>query len=264
MAFFARQGIIALVMLIPMDVLGAVITSLSHRSSTRAARAPNSFKMRLCNAYASNEALEMRRLQEPQLVEYPLPYKACHDYILPLQDGDQLQFRTGRHVIGTFVVRGLPSSGNMLLLVPHRRSPTNSALSFESHIFGDVSGTLAQIAVVDAYQYLGPNKTRIMISEDMGESASLLSTNQEELRYNSVVRVSPGSYRLNMMDGPTSCSSNVLTARTNERYVVMRVGDGKEQELVSYPQVQGSNAIRKFSGNLCWLASLSFLMLFFL
>ncbi|CAK0840243.1 unnamed protein product [Prorocentrum cordatum] len=34
------------------------------------------FKLRLCNAYAWPEPVEMSRVQEPKLVEYPLAYKA--------------------------------------------------------------------------------------------------------------------------------------------------------------------------------------------
>lgn len=224
----------------------AEVAAEPQQPEVAAPRAPEPvgmYKLRLCNAYAWPEPLEMRRVEEPKLVEYPLPYKSCHDYSLPLRNGDQLQFRAGDVSIGTFSVRGLPEDPrNQLLLIPHRRDASSAAVTFDSHIYRGAGGS--QVAVIDTYS--GPEQSTLMIEEP---------TRQEELRFNSVVAVTPGSYKFAL--SPASQQDTVdasrmpaaagveLSTRADENYVVLRVGMGAgkgeafPEELVVFPGFSG-------------------------
>lgn len=194
----------------------------------------STYKLRLCNAFAWAHPLEMSRVQEPQLVEYPLPYKACHDYLLPLQEGDELQFNAGGQRIGSFAVRSLPEeTGSLLLIVPHRRDRESTAVAFESHIFKTNSD--AQVAVIDVYR--GPEKSTVMIGE---------GGRREELPFDSVVALAPGSYpfalqgadHLSANKRRAAAKSSSLVAKKEENYCILRVGMGDDsfpEELVMFP-----------------------------
>jgi len=199
------------------------------------------FKLRLCNAYAWPEPVEMSRVQEPKLVEYPLAYKACHDYALPLSAGDELQFKAGSDRIGTFEVRSLPENpDDLLMIVPHRRDTDSQAVVFESHVFKQ-SGS-AQVAVVDVYK--GQQLSPVIVAEGQ---------RHEVLPYGSVVGLAPGAY--DFMLGSNDTSSNTshrnadikpnakkapakLNVLKDKNYVVLRMGMGDTsfpEELVAFP-----------------------------
>lgn len=205
------------------------------------------YNLRLCNAYAWPAPVTMSRVQEPKLLEYPLAYKECHEYLLPLREGDELQFRAGDVSIGTFSVRGLPEDPHsLLMLIPHRRDEVSAAVAFDSHIFHGGSG--AQVAVIDAYR--GPEQSTLLIDEPAHE--------KEELSFGSVVAMAPGSYRLSLGGWGLpnarrkAGASAQLHAQEKGSYVVLRVGAARSnlgieaypEELVVFPSAQTSSAQR--------------------
>jgi len=197
---------------------------------------PKAFQLRLCNAYAWSAPLEMRRVQEPKLVEYPLPYKECHDYSLPLSDGDELSFRAGDLNIGTFFVRGLPKAPAMLLLVPHRKDPNSMAVVFDSHMYTE--GQYPQVALVDAYT--GAGQSPLYLQE---------KDHREELRFNSVITLTPGDYEVSLGSNATKLPAKAakLKALVQEKYVVIRVGNtlnstgmATDEDMVVFPPFSGA------------------------
>mmetsp|Transcript_155617 Transcript_155617/g.290448 ORF Transcript_155617/g.290448 Transcript_155617/m.290448 type:complete len:320 (+) Transcript_155617:112-1071(+) len=223
------------------------------------------YQLRMCNAYAHSKPLEMRRVQAPQLIEYPLPYKECHDYTLPLKTGDELRFRAGEQVVGTFVVRGLPKPGALLLIVPHRRESTSAALAFDSHVFARGS-KVSQVAMVDAF--CSPvSKASVSLKEtsaahsafvrltdasdsenrtsSLRQSGSKQKPRKQDLRFNTVVELKPGSYQMTLgtsTKGSSQARQVKLNALEHEAYVAIRLGfnDGKgaswPEELVVFPR----------------------------
>merc|ERR1711924_173029 len=103
----------------------------------------------ICNAYTSKKGLDVIQVRTMDRLTgtSPLAYKQCREYELPLQEGDQIDFKAGELDVGTFYATGLPKSSASLLLVPHRREPNSASISFESHAFADMKSP--QIAVVD-------------------------------------------------------------------------------------------------------------------
>mmetsp|Transcript_71909 Transcript_71909/g.113958 ORF Transcript_71909/g.113958 Transcript_71909/m.113958 type:complete len:268 (-) Transcript_71909:20-823(-) len=187
----------------------------------------------ICNAYTSKVPLDILfvRTQLKMTSGKPLAYKQCMQSSVALAEGDQLDFKAGHNDVGTFYTTGLPKYQSSLLLVAHRRNPHAIGLRFESHAFAQVQNP--QIAVIDA----SPDKS----SGTVKISESLLATSdstheapmEDDLRFNSVVAVNPGAYHLSLA-GNNSTSFN---AATSGKYVVMRVGSGKDAEADGeYPQ----------------------------
>lgn len=209
----------------------------------RSVPVPAPRKLRLCNAFASAKPLEMRRIQEPRLIEYPLPFKECRDYSLPLQQGDELLFRAGGKDVGTFSVQSLPSSGSLLLLVPHRKKPSSeAALAFQSHVFAQAN--LSQVALIDAFSGATHEPSQ-------GHSVTVAETRRregvwrpdatgEDLKFNSVVTLTPGFYHLALSKtGRQNASQEFLNANGQEAFVALRVGVGTSfpEELVVFPRL---------------------------
>jgi len=194
----------------------------------------------------------MRRIQEPRLIEYPLPFKECRDYSLPLQQGDELLFRAGGKDVGTFSVQSLPSSGSLLLLVPHRKKPSSeAALAFQSHVFAQAN--LSQVALIDAFSGATHEPSQ-------GHSVTVAETRRkegvwrpdatgEDLKFNSVVTLTPGFYHLALSKtGRQNASQEFLNANGQEAFVALRVGVGLgwggnpeelafPEELVVFPRL---------------------------
>jgi len=199
-------------------------------------------RLRVCNAFASTAALEMQRVQEPRLVEYPLPFKECRDYTLPLKLGDELLFRASGKDVGTFAVQKLPSAGSLLLLVPHRkRAASEEAVSFMSHMFAP-TGSLSQLALIDTVsegvdqRQKTPSVTLAETSRQQGGWTSERAG--EEMGFNEVVSLAPGYYHLALPSAGNS-SQVYLNANGQESYVALRVGGSSSypEELVVFPHV---------------------------
>merc|ERR1719181_363375 len=159
----------------------------------------------------------------------PMPYKTCRDLSSPLKAGDKLEFKVGDATAGTFSVSDLPNNDATLLLVIHRHDTLSTAVAFESHVFAKLGN--AQVAIIDTYKGKARATPRIKDIESSGKKAR-----SEELRYNSVVAVNPGTYEveLDSEDGETKARSE-LVALNRESYVVLRTGV-EAQQGESYPQ----------------------------
>lgn len=192
------------------------------------------FLMRMCNAYASSSPLEVHVGKTAALVTPPLPYKQCRDISIPLRQGEDLNFHERRNgvvsLIGAFAVRELPGPGSTLLLIPHRRSPHSTSMTFASHVFAETASP--QIAVLDVYD--GTDASSALEIEERSEQHANASEaelgRREPLEYNSVVSLTPGEYQLTaskdagkqqglMKKGPVP-----LSVKGTGVYVIMRVG----------------------------------------
>jgi len=186
-------------------------------------------RLRVCNAYPYGEALDVFRGKE-KMTQEPLEYKMCGDFASPLLAGDKLKFRVGDANAGTFTVSDLPNNDAVLLLVIHRHDTLSTAVSFQSHVFANLLN--AQVAVIDTYK--GRAHGFAAITDG--------SKREEKLRYNSVVAVNPGEYKVSLEDARSKRSIvENLVALNRESYVVIRTGvestSGKEypQDLIVYP-----------------------------
>lgn len=195
-------------------------------------------RLRVCNAYPYSAALDVIRGKGERLTgDEPMAYKTCRDFLSPLKAGDKLEFKVGDASAGTFAVSDLPNNDAVLLLVIHRHDTMSTAVSFESHVFANLLN--AQVAILDTYK--GSARAIPRIAD--AEATSQKSSRSEELRYNSVVAVNPGVYKVELIgqDGELK-AKNRLVALNRESYVVLRTGveaqqgPSYEQELVVFPE----------------------------
>lgn len=203
-------------------------------------------KLRICNAY-DGDPLDIRQAQAAssgaprRLTEAPLAFKACRDFDAQLESRDQIRFASGGASVGAFTATRVPTDAAVLLLIVSRRDENSRTAVFQSHSFARVKAT--QIAVIDAYH--GPSKSFVQITDARGEKKGPQSLMQraENLRYNSVIAVTPGPYIVSLVgvDGAKN-EAGLLTARGTDDYVMMRVGRGSDEELVLYGSAAGQAA----------------------
>jgi hypothetical protein len=213
----------------------------------------------ICNAYASPKSLSITqvRTQETLTQGSSLAYKQCQDFTIPLQEGDQLDFKAGNLDVGTFHATGLPSSAASLLLIPHRKTPNSVGVAFESHAFAELQSP--QIAVIDAYRGKSKSSTgAVKIIERLSakDSQADLTPVEEELKFNSVVAVNPGQYEVSLMSsGSKNTASVPLSAGGSQKYVIMRLGaEGQSGEHAApYPEelLVFPNGAARFGKHLC-------------
>jgi len=195
--------------------------------------------LRVCNAYPYAGALDVYRdrgEKEKLTHDKPMPYKACRDLATHLKSGDKLEFKVGDASAGSFSVADLPDNDAVLLLVCHRHDVVSTAMSFESHVFGNLAN--AQVAIIDAYkgaQHATPHIKDVKATK---------SKRDEPLRFDSVVAVNQGKYEI-VLDKDVNGKQMAkvpLVALNHESYVIMRTGvEAKEgesyaEELVVFPQ----------------------------
>lgn len=201
--------------------------------------------LRICNAFAHQQPLKIRCLRTSEDLG-TLAYKECQDHQLPLQEGDQIQFKADTSDVGTFAVAGLPRSPVTLLLIVSNKRGHGSTAAFKSHAFADGADGTAQVAVVDTYNNEpGANITErtVLIRDEPKKGSDEAPRSGEELPLNSVVAVSPGDYRVELASTEgTPVSFSALNAKEHVSYVVMRVGgdNGTPEEVVVYPQLSGA------------------------
>jgi len=193
----------------------------------------------VCNAYASQKSLDIVTVRTRQTLTEsgPLAYKQCKDFTVPLEEGDQLDFKAGNLDVGTFYATGLPKSSASLLLIPHRRSPHAVGVSFESHAFADLKNP--QIAVIDAFRSKsGKNSGKVAIVEHISAEGDKAATKvEEDLNFNSVVAVNPGKYEISLTsNGGGQIAKLPLHADGSAKYVVMRLGVEEDGSKGQYPQ----------------------------
>jgi len=199
----------------------------------------------VCNAYAYSKPLHIYNIRSQHRItgKEPLAYKECGDYHVWLREGDQLDFRTasspveddvkereaGEHSVGIFRAWGLPKTRASLLLVPHRHGDLNT-IAFESHVFRELQNS--QLAVVDTY--MGESTAQIRIDDNRAGQIFPYGFRRpghsEELKYNSVVVLNPGSYRLVLSNstGDDLSVTNLEVDGNRRKFVVMRVGVDQE------------------------------------
>merc|ERR1719172_313893 len=159
-----------------------------HVKATRGAASPFKHRLRVCNAYPYNDAVDVYRGQE-KLTKLPLEYKMCGDFASQLLAGDKLKFMVGDANAGTFTISDLPNNDAVLLLVIYRHDTLSNAVAFKSHVFANLLN--AQIAVIDTFK--GRARSFAEITDG--------SKRDEKLKYNSVVAVNPGEYQVSLLDG---------------------------------------------------------------
>lgn len=207
----------------------------------------------ICNAFAYKKPLDVTRVRSALRLtaDVPVHYKECRELKMPLKEGDQLEFKAGELSVGTFFATGLPKTSSSLMLIPHRKSLNSLNLAFDSHAFSELQSP--QIAVVDAYSGTEAGHIQIMDvakpHKDATEAKSQLAMFQrvEDLRFNSVIALNPGEYKVALVGsgGETTADSAPLRVAGKTKYVVMRVGAdrgvgkiaGFPQELVVFPQL---------------------------
>lgn len=189
--------------------------------------------LRVCNAYPYEAGLDVVRAED-RLTSYPMAYKECKDFKVQLKAGDRLDFMVGNTSAGTFAVQELPQNDAVMMLVIHRHDTATTTAAFQSHVFANLLN--AQVTTIDAYK----GTTRGMMKiEDKPDGSGDRS---EELRYNSVVAVNPGAYKVVLEENGHNKDSADLIAINRESYVVLRVGleaqDGKSYpgEIVVFPK----------------------------
>jgi hypothetical protein len=198
-------------------------------------------RLRVCNAYPYAASLDVFRAKD-KLTDSAMPYKACRDFMAPLQSGDKLEFKVGDASAGTFSVSDLPNNDAVLLLVIHRHDQLSTAVSFESHVFANLLN--AQVAVIDTYKGAAQAFPRIKDAK----AGAKQEARSEELRYNSVVAVNPGLYEVDLegSDGKVKAKTE-LVALNHESYIILRTGVESKtgpaypQELVVYPNSDPSS-----------------------
>eukprot|EP00929_Paragymnodinium_shiwhaense_P050648 TRINITY_DN254_c0_g6_i1.p1 TRINITY_DN254_c0_g6~~TRINITY_DN254_c0_g6_i1.p1 ORF type:complete len:285 (+),score=88.62 TRINITY_DN254_c0_g6_i1:71-925(+) len=204
-----------------------------------------SHKLRICNAYPDASGIDVFKGENEKLTkDAPMSYKACQDFASPLKSGDKLEFKIGESGAGSFAVAELPDNDATLLLVVHRHDAKSTAVSFESHVFGNLESP--QVAVIDTYRGAKQGNLKIKdepVSKKDKKHKKHESSRSEDLRYNSVVAVDIGKYDVALDDETGSeVSKSAFVALNRESYVVLRVGvDGKDggeypEEVVVFPQ----------------------------
>lgn len=222
--------------------LRAVKANPARQSSVLRTDTP-SRSLRICNAFVNKQPLKIRCLRTSEDMG-TLAYKECKDHQLPLQEGDQIQFKADSADVGTFAVAGLPRSPVTLLLIVSNKKGHAATAAFKSHAFADGGDGTAQVAVVDTYQGVNISEVTVRIRDEAQQTGGDEAAIGEELPLNSVVAVSPGNYRVELAgsDGkPVSFTS--LDAQAKVSYVVMRVGgetEGSPQEVVVFPQLSSA------------------------
>jgi len=204
----------------------------------------------ICNAYTSQVPLEIVqvRTQESLNSAHPMAYKQCGQYTLPLQEGDQLDFKAGRLDVGTFYATGIPNYKGSLLLIAHRRHPNAVGISFESHAFTQTENP--QLVVIDAYRGKAKGAVTLKIIERKSDQEAGGQPLEDDLNFDSVIAVNPGSYDIALLGSGSNMSKVPLSAAEQGKYVVIRVGnegvatkDGSyPQELIVYPRNGGVRA----------------------
>lgn len=180
-------------------------------------------RLRVCNAYPYAEPLDVFRGRE-KITKEPLEYKSCSDFSSALIAGDKLKFKVGDLNAGTFTVSDLPNNDAVLLLVIQRHDTLSNAVSFQSHVFANLLNS--QVAIIDTYKGRARGLTEISDG----------SKQNEKLRYNSVVAVNPGEYKVSLVGGSGKAESEEkMVALNRESYVIIRVGV-EAQSGASYPQ----------------------------
>lgn len=186
-------------------------------------------RLRVCNAYPYATMLTVV-IKDLVLTDPPMAYRTCREFVPQLKSGDRIEFKFGDARAGTFVVRDLPQSDAVLMLVIYRHKIESTEVAFESHVFSNLVN--AQLAVIDTYKGATQGSLRIQDLKDASTARS------EELKYNSVVALNPGEYEVVLMGpdgGEKRKSSLVVTG--GDSSVVIRCGAEPKNERLYPPEL---------------------------
>jgi len=187
-------------------------------------------KLRVCNAYPPNTPMNVW-VGKTQVNDNPLPYKECAEFEPKLSEGAKIDFKAlDSTVIGTFTVNSLPQNDATLLMVVYRHDAVSTAVSFESHVFAD--SEQAQVTVIDTYKGHEEANVNIMDKRDRKNTT-------EQIRYKSVVAVTPGVYEVELTDAASGAikAFDQLVAVPHEAYVIVRCGiETPQQDGLNFPQ----------------------------
>eukprot|EP00929_Paragymnodinium_shiwhaense_P050643 TRINITY_DN254_c0_g3_i4.p1 TRINITY_DN254_c0_g3~~TRINITY_DN254_c0_g3_i4.p1 ORF type:complete len:287 (+),score=101.68 TRINITY_DN254_c0_g3_i4:80-940(+) len=206
-----------------------------------------SHKLRVCNAYPYSSGLDVFKGDSDKLTkDAPMPYKGCQELDAQLKSGDKLEFKIGDASAGSFAVSSLPENDATLLLVVHRHDTKSTAVSFESHIFGNLASP--QVAVIDTYR--GSKQGSLKVQDEVTtvdkkdkKAKKMHHKRTEGLRYDSVIAVNMGKYDVELDDDEgKQVAKSPFVALNHESYVVLRVGveakDGEAypEDVIVFPQ----------------------------
>ncbi|CAE7258596.1 unnamed protein product [Symbiodinium natans] len=244
-AFQQRLGGLALLAALLAPAQAMQLSPATPRKAFEAAPRNQMPQLRVCNAFPSSEPLSVAWRETILTGDEPLSYKACRDVPLSsaMKAGERLHIGLRNGPSNTFQLSDLPKSASLLLLVCFRQGKNSLDLQFRSHAFEPVQNESVPVAVLDTYD--GPEKSEVRIGRDMEVNAG----GGEQLWYDSVVSVSPGSYRLWLRSEDATKDDLRFAASTSSTYVVIRVGgeahessEGMEfpQELMIFPKSETS------------------------
>lgn len=200
----------------------AAVHHTTHKAKTFTKSMQFTFRLRVCNAYPAAAPLDVLRSKE-KLTKEPLEYTMCGDFSNPLVVGDKLRFMVGDANAGTFTISDLPNNDAILLIVIHRHDTLSNAVAFKSHVFANLLN--AQVAIIDTY------KGRARSFPEIADGGK-----QEGLKYNSVVALNPGEYKVSLINAKKKAEkSKSLVTLNRESYVIIRTGV-EAQQGPSYPQ----------------------------
>lgn len=248
-------------------LLASPLVDASGMPSTALLATPRPWKIRLCNAFAYDEAVDVFHIQsgrrsgmtytnkdaskhEHMLTEDtgPLAYKRCADVDgVKLVKGSILEFRITREMqIGTFMVNNLPVDGSMLQLAIKRRDTWSTAADFSSHVFTDAS--IPQVAIVDAYLGHARSALEVRTREEFDPKPHKLvkkdkPQRHQDVHFDRVVEIPAGEYDWILTDSQHHAEKVHIEFKAAGRklYTVLRVGaeamggQSFPEELVIWP-----------------------------
>eukprot|EP00931_Biecheleriopsis_adriatica_P086893 TRINITY_DN6144_c0_g1_i2.p1 TRINITY_DN6144_c0_g1~~TRINITY_DN6144_c0_g1_i2.p1 ORF type:complete len:432 (-),score=104.83 TRINITY_DN6144_c0_g1_i2:40-1335(-) len=219
------------------------VTSISLQTGSFLRAAEFKQELRVCNAFPGLNHISMSipgRSNEPLVSS--LNYKECRSIPFQFAAGDRLDFKSDEHVsVGTFTIWDMPQHDSILMLVLHRIADVSNSAAFLSHVFSPSKS--AQIAVIDAFNGNKDKKLEIM-------DVKVKDQRQEEMEFDSVMGVAPGSYFLSCKSCEKDPAQNFY-AKPGESYTVIRTGwVGKfanttfPEEMIYYPMSEAPPATK--------------------
>lgn len=229
--------------------------------------------LRICNAYAHEGTMDINLARTGEAVG-SLSYKDCGDFAAMLEEGDRLNFAVvssgmlSAMPVGTFKVSDIQVSDKAppLLLVVQRRGGQSLGAAFQSHAFAEGPGSVAQVAVLDAYQQSpeaadATQTQRVILSRvpppgaggDATASSFAQVQQQQDMPLNSVSSLQPGTYQASLAgQGGAGTVPTQFEAAASGGYVVLRVGAASAfpEELVVFPKAPAKAAQRPLSERL--------------
>jgi predicted nucleic acid-binding Zn-ribbon protein len=177
--------------------------------------------LRICNAYPF-------AVGGVEVLDTKIAYKNCADISKGIKANQQIDFHTldKSVVVGTFEINELPANDALLLLVIQPHDEVSTGVKFQSHAFSNSDDP--QVALLDAHVGTGgsePAKLPMTLTiEDSraAEAKDAGAARKEELQFDSVVAIQPGSYEVALKEAKSK--KHVLTAGAGKKYSIVRVG----------------------------------------